>query len=477
MDKGQTIKGDNTTLVSRLTFNGKDVVVKRYNHKGIIHSLRHTIKKSRARQGWLHAHRLRMLQIDTPKPLAFIEKRRGLLLWQSYLVTEYTRGQKLYDFFNDTSISQEERLTVTQHIMDLFERLGQYRISHGDLKHTNILIADSRPILTDLDAMHFHKLNWFYQFRRLKDWERFIRETNIYPLLGNSLPTSISGKMNRYRSISGNFDKVQIRDWIIHIRKDFPKCNIVSLVLANISSANGQPQLTTVPSSDYTRVFKCNVSFNGVTHALYLKQYLYRSVWDFTKHLFRPSPAKRAFEAGLMLEKNGFDTPTAIGLFERRPLLFCTNNMLLTREVDNATPMPALFKDICGSCDKKALVYKRTLIKAFAKTIGQMHAKGIFHGDLRLGNVLVVREQEKWRFYFIDNERTKKFYRLPNRLRLKNLVQVNMFTHGISNTDRLRFFRAYLSENPCIESNYKRWARKITANTNVRLQRCDWFEN
>jgi hypothetical protein len=106
-----------------------------------------------------------------------------------------------------------------------------------------------------------------------------------------------------------------------------------------------------------------------------------------------------------------------------------------------------------------------------------MHAKGIFHGDLRLGNVLVVREGQKWRFFFIDNERTKKFYLLPNRLRLKNLVQINMFRSGITNTDRMRFFKAYINVNPCVQVRYVGWARKVIAKTNHRLRKKDWFKD
>jgi tRNA A-37 threonylcarbamoyl transferase component Bud32 len=106
-----------------------------------------------------------------------------------------------------------------------------------------------------------------------------------------------------------------------------------------------------------------------------------------------------------------------------------------------------------------------------------MHAAGIFHGDLRLGNVLVQKNEGQWRFFFIDNERTKKFYHLPDSLRLKNLVQVNMFREGISRTDRLRFFKAYLKENPSIVRKRNKWAKKIVTKTNRRLRRKDWFED
>jgi tRNA A-37 threonylcarbamoyl transferase component Bud32 len=175
MDKGQILKNGNTCFVSHLRWNDKDIVIKRYNHKGFIHSLRHTIKGSRARQGWLHAHRLMMLQIPTPKPLAYIEQWKGLLIWKSYLVTEYVDGQQLYHFLQDGSITQQQRSATTQQVMDLLNNLGQYRISHGDLKHTNILITDNGPVLTDLDGMRVHKCNWTCNLRLTKDVDRFTK--------------------------------------------------------------------------------------------------------------------------------------------------------------------------------------------------------------------------------------------------------------------------------------------------------------
>lgn len=174
MDKGQILKNGNTCYVSRLTWKGKDVVVKRYNHKGFIHSLRHTIKGSRARRAWLHAHRLRMLEIATPKPLAYIEHRKGRLVWKSYLVTEYVQGQEFCYFLEDKSVSQEERSTATHQVIDLLDKIGKYKISHGDLKHSNILITKNGPTITDLDGMKVHIMSFTYRVRRNKDIARFL---------------------------------------------------------------------------------------------------------------------------------------------------------------------------------------------------------------------------------------------------------------------------------------------------------------
>jgi serine/threonine protein kinase len=147
--------------------------VKRYNHRGLIHSLRHTIKKSRARRSWLNGHLLAMLNIATPKPLAFIEEYRGLLLWKSYLVTEYVDGRRLSVLLRDNSITEDKRSEITQQINRLLDKLEKYHIIHGDLKHTNILISENNPVLTDLDAMKTHKWDWTYKARQTKDMTRF----------------------------------------------------------------------------------------------------------------------------------------------------------------------------------------------------------------------------------------------------------------------------------------------------------------
>jgi tRNA A-37 threonylcarbamoyl transferase component Bud32 len=173
MDAGQILKKGRTSYVSRLMWNRKDVVVKRYNHKGLIHSLRHTIKHSRARRAWLHAHRLRILEISTPKPLIYIEQRKGFLIWKSYLVTQYVDGQKLYYFLRDDTITEKQRTVVNQQAAVLLDKLSKYKITHGDFKHTNILITNTGPVLTDLDAVQFHKCSWMYRIKRAKDLAHF----------------------------------------------------------------------------------------------------------------------------------------------------------------------------------------------------------------------------------------------------------------------------------------------------------------
>ena len=67
-----------------------------------------------------------------------------------------------------------------------------------------------------------------------------------------------------------------------------------------------------------------------------------------------------------------------------------------------------------------ALIYKA------GHEIGRLHRAGIFHGDLRVGNLIIEGYGPAAKIYFIDNERTMRYGILSADKRLKNLVQLNM---------------------------------------------------
>ncbi len=173
-DGGEILKRGTTCHVSAVIWNGKKIVIKRYNHKGTFHSICQTIKGSRARNGWLCGLRLFLLGIATPKPLAFIERRKNLAIWNSYFVTECISGQKLPDFLESNEISKEAKTTVTSKIVKVLSKLGKNYISHGDLKHSNILVASNEPVIIDLDGMRIHKFKWIGRYRAARDMEKFV---------------------------------------------------------------------------------------------------------------------------------------------------------------------------------------------------------------------------------------------------------------------------------------------------------------
>ncbi len=263
------------------------------------------------------------------------------------------------------------------------------------------------------------------------------------------------------------FDKIRGGNYTLYIHRNFRNDTFEQVLSDSEEKLRARYRLTRVPSSKFARIYKFTVRFDSRDKVVYFKQYLYRSVWDFIKGFVRANRAERAFRASEMLCENGFDTPVIIAMGESGNGPLSTANFLITLEVEDAKQIHQFISD--SSLETRS---RRELIRALGQTIGEMHAKGIFHGDLRLGNILVRQEKDHWRFFFLDNERTRKFYRLPGRLRLKNLVQVNMFPPAsISNTDRMRFFREYWAQNEKSKTDKSALIKKVIKKTRRRLDK------
>ena len=270
---------------------------------------------------------------------------------------------------------------------------------------------------------------------------------------------------------AADFEILRIRGWKLWISTRFPSQAIAPMLPPDGHNGVRGP-FERVSSSRFSRVYRCRIGFFGTVHNLYLKQYLHRSAWDILKHLFRPSRAERAFKASLMLIRNGLLSPKVIAVGELKYGLLCTRTFLVTREVDNARSVcDLLADDLCGD-NHNIGAQKRSFICEFAHVVGRMHAVGIFHGDLRLGNVLARKVDGGWEFFFLDNERTRKVAYLPLHLRIKNLVQISMLrAEAITNTDRLLFARVYFRHNPVSSAVQKAWIRRVVSKTNKRLQK------
>jgi len=175
METGQILKSRPTSFLSCINVNGSDIVIKRYNHKGLWHSIRQSLRTSRAKRSWLHGHRLAMLGVNTPKPLAYIEKHIGPVLWKSYVLTVHVRGHNLADELGDSNISEQKKQDLHRQIRELMTTLHNNRITHGDFKPTNFVIAQNNVYVTDLDAMKVHYCGLLLRKRCSKDIRRLER--------------------------------------------------------------------------------------------------------------------------------------------------------------------------------------------------------------------------------------------------------------------------------------------------------------
>lgn len=174
------LKEGDTTTVALVTIDNHKLVVKRYNIKNFWHGFRRCFKKTRAKTCWQSAHRLLQQGIATAKPVACIEKYFSLIPQKAYYISAYVTGNNAADFFQQTA-SETQQSSMAKHIIQLLTKLSNAQTSHGDMKATNIIISDAKPVLIDLDAMRRHRFAWRFKRAFRRDINRFLKNWRYMP--------------------------------------------------------------------------------------------------------------------------------------------------------------------------------------------------------------------------------------------------------------------------------------------------------
>lgn len=168
------LKNGDTTTVASFSLHAKKYVIKRYNILHLWHALKRSFRKTRARRCWLTAKRLRQRNVAVANPVAVIENRFGFLRSTAYYICEYIPGMDAVSYFKNSS---DDHIKATaQKICAMLRELWKNFFCHGDMKATNIIINNEKPVLIDLDgSKHFTSKNWLFKRALQKDHKRFMK--------------------------------------------------------------------------------------------------------------------------------------------------------------------------------------------------------------------------------------------------------------------------------------------------------------
>ena len=194
--EGQALKLGGSSTVAQIEHAGRSLVIKRYNIKGFFHWLKRFWRPSRAWHSWQEGNRLDFLGIGTPRPLAIVERRTLWLRRGAYLVTEHCSCEDIISRFRPyaeaTGSAARPSDAELAALDQLFSAMLRERISHGDLKGTNVLWQDGRWLLIDLDAMQQHGSAHSFSGAYSRDRARFLRnwpqQSELYQLLDQRIP-------------------------------------------------------------------------------------------------------------------------------------------------------------------------------------------------------------------------------------------------------------------------------------------------
>lgn len=120
--------------------NRIDVVIKEFRTRGV-NRLKSLFLRSKASKSWKGSMTLVERGIETPPPVAFLESRKGLVLDQSFFLTERVLGvREIRYLFRELEPSKLDRLLVS---LSRYLRHGHDRgVLHRDLSDGNILVQE-----------------------------------------------------------------------------------------------------------------------------------------------------------------------------------------------------------------------------------------------------------------------------------------------------------------------------------------------
>lgn len=187
----KTLKAGRTCTVVKIQIDRKILVVKRYNIKSFWHRVRRLFRKTRAARSWRLAQQLQLSGMVTAKPVAFIDTHFLGMRGKSYFIMEYVAAEHVGDYFLNNTATEAEQKKMAGAVIHVLKDLKTLRIIHGDLKMTNILIHQDKPMLIDLDGMTEYRSRWRLAQAFKKEIKRFmqnwVNHPNIHALLHDLL--------------------------------------------------------------------------------------------------------------------------------------------------------------------------------------------------------------------------------------------------------------------------------------------------
>ncbi|MBL4674259.1 MAG: phosphotransferase [Arenicella sp.] len=173
LDTDLAFKHDRTTTVSRVELAGEAMVLKRYNPRNQWHKIKRALRRSRARRCWQMSYAFSEAGLNVAAPILMLEDRFGPFRLNAYFVNEFLEGQELRILL--PSMNRAQQLKVADAVNDAFEKLKAARLTHGDLKASNLMWSDDRLFFIDLDAAQQHRNPVTWLKGHNKDRKRFLK--------------------------------------------------------------------------------------------------------------------------------------------------------------------------------------------------------------------------------------------------------------------------------------------------------------
>ncbi len=247
------------------------------------------------------------------------------------------------------------------------------------------------------------------------------------------------------------------RDWRWTLRADLSHSAVGTLTEPDWSRLLNLPGVDVFKAASRRSVIRLPASDDAP--AIYCKAFVSAGLADWCRSRLRGSPARwEASRIGLA-KARGLPTAELLGYGERRSWTGVLESRLLTRSIDDVAPLSSwcMATELPEVNLSDSPPDRECWLGALADLLAGLHGRGLWHGDLHAGNVLLRREGSSWRCWLIDLAALRGSRQTPLRHVQENLARFWLSIERLSTIDeRLNFARRYWQSLSALEGSLAR---------------------
>lgn len=181
VNAGEPYKHDQTTTVAKVKIGRSELVLKRYNPRSFGHKIKRALRRSRAQRCWQMSYLFTEAGINVAAPVFMFEERFLFIRKQAYFANQYLLGDELLQALPNMTLEQQSK--VAEAFRQAMTKMQLGKLSHGDMKASNLLWVDDKLFFIDLDAARQHKSNASWRRANRRDRKRFLKNWRNMPEL------------------------------------------------------------------------------------------------------------------------------------------------------------------------------------------------------------------------------------------------------------------------------------------------------
>lgn len=221
--------------------------------------------------------------------------------------------------------------------------------------------------------------------------------------------------------------------------------------LADADSLFSEADCQIVKDQRKIKVGRLTVQIGGRPYGLYLKRYNAFSLRFKLQSMFSQSGAFRSLRGAAILREANIPSAVPVAAVENRVGGVLSKSFFLSEEIAGGKTADAYWRDeLVQPSGRAAMTMRRRFLSQLAALFRSLHGQQIYHNDLKDANILAVAEpnDQSYRFYLLDLEGVRRYARLGEKRKLKNLVQLNR-TLGryLRAPEKMFFLKCYLESS------------------------------